>query len=374
MSGIYIHIPFCNKACHYCNFHFSTNLSLIEAMTDAICKEIALRANNWKDSIKTIYLGGGTPSLLRHEMLAKIFETIHNNFDTNNLTEITLEANPEDITKDKLESFIQVGITRLSIGIQSFDNEKLKWMNRAHTSEQARLTYKLARENGFNNINLDLIYALPDRTKIEFENEIDTLLDLDPAHISLYGLTIEEQTVFGDWEQKKRLRQMPDDLAADEYLIAVRKFKEKGYDHYEVSNFCKPGFESKHNSNYWNSTKYLGIGPGAHSFDGIKRQININNNPKYIKQIISGARYYEIEELTDNQRLNEIIFTGIRTSKGVDLNNIKSAFGDDLLVRKNNFIKQLINKRLATIDNQSLKLTSVGFLTADEIALELIIE
>ncbi|MCP4456957.1 MAG: radical SAM family heme chaperone HemW, partial [Cytophagales bacterium] len=267
MAGIYIHIPYCKKACHYCDFHFSTNLKNREEMVGTIVREINLRQDYLADKpIESIYFGGGTPSILRQNEIKKILDTINETFDMKN-PEVTLESNPDDLSESVLNGFYEVGVNRLSIGIQTFENDRLDFLNRSHNSEQAGQSFNWARMAGFNNISADLIFAIPSESKSfsRFESDLYKLIEYDPEHISLYNLTIESKTVFGNWLTKNKLTPVSEESCARQFELAIELLATAGYEHYEVSNFAKPERYSRHNSSYWKSSLYLGVGPGAHS-------------------------------------------------------------------------------------------------------------
>lgn len=369
MAGIYIHIPFCRQACHYCDFHFSTNLKTQSEMINTIAKEIDDRKTYLNDRIQTIYLGGGTPSLLSADQIRLLMDTIHDQFEVINTAEITLEANPEDLTLSKAKDLFDLGVNRLSIGIQTFDEKKLIWMNRAHSSKEAIHAFENARSAGFQNISLDLIYAIPDHQKEQWEADLAAITDLQPEHISLYGLTVENQTVFGKWEQQNKLVQVPDDEAANQYLFAIEYLKNRGFRQYEVSNFGKEDFHSRHNNAYWSGLPYLGVGPGAHSFNGKSRRFNVRSNPKYLKAVQNGTSYYETEVLSKTQRINEQILTQLRTARGLNLESLNSAMGVELMKLHSDFIQDIIAQGLIEINGGFLSLSPKGFLVADEIAL-----
>ena len=372
MAGIYIHIPFCRQACHYCDFHFSTNLSRKNEMIMAIAKEIENSSEKINDQIHTIYFGGGTPSLLSQEELRLLFATIHQNYEVCNEAEVTLEANPEDLSTENATGFLEAGINRLSIGIQTFENERLKWMNRAHDSTQSSTAVANAREAGFKNISLDLIYAVPEHGQQGWILDLEKTIALNPEHISLYGLTIEPETVFGKWERDQKLVEVPESDAADQYLQAIDLLKKSGFLHYEVSNFGKKGYHSRHNHSYWSGVPYLGFGPGAHSFDGKdQRRFNIRNNAKYIKGINENEAQYETESLSPTQRRNEQILTGLRTAKGIRISDFDYGRKDSFINDHHSFINEMQQKNLVTLDNGHLSLRSHCFLVADEIALRL---
>ena len=374
MAGIYIHIPFCRQACHYCDFHFSTNLKNQSEMIGAICKEIHSNSGYLSEPIETIYFGGGTPSLLSTDQISRVLNQVYKEFEIALSTEITLEANPEDLDKTKCEQLKDIGINRLSIGFQTFENEKLMWMNRAHNSQEAKSSLENARAAGFDNVSLDLIYALPNSGTEHWQSDITQALELDPDHISLYGLTIEDRTVFGKRKIDGQLVELPEEAAAKQYLNAIQMLADSGFQQYEVSNFAKSGYHSRHNNAYWNGVSYLGVGPGAHSYNGQTRQFNIRNNPKYIKSIAHGITYFEVEELTKTQLLNEHILTGLRKVEGISLKKIQSKFDIDLLATYKKTLADFQHQELIKISDDSIHLTSKGFLVADDIALQLFLD
>lgn len=370
MAGIYVHIPFCRQACHYCDFHFSTNLSYQDEMVEGIVRELHLRQDYLGEGVQTIYFGGGTPSILTERQLQKVILAIQKTFSVSAEAEITLEANPEDLTESKLASLKDVGINRLSIGIQTFSDTKLKWMNRAHTAAQAAQAVLLSRKVGFDNISLDLIYAIPGRTTDGWFSDLKQITDLNPDHISLYGLTVEHATVFGNWKEKGKFNEVPEEKAAEQYLSSIAMLKEKDYDQYEVSNFAKDGLQSGHNSAYWSGSPYLGVGPGAHSFNGSTRQFNVRNNMRYLSSLHNGSDFYEMEKLTLTQQMNEHILTQLRTVKGVDTVSFERKFGHNLFQEFSSTLKMLKHKGWITVNDQKFSLTPTGFLLADEIALK----
>ncbi len=371
MAGVYIHIPFCKQACHYCDFHFSTNLTSRNEMVKAIALELDARKDYLQDPIETIYFGGGTPSLLSKDEIQSLLKSIYKSFNISADVEITLEANPEDLTSMYSIDMCQLGINRLSIGIQTFDNERLRWMNRIHSSDQSREAVQNARDAGFKNISLDLIYAIPDHNQTDWEKDLKNIIGINPEHISLYGLTIEDRTVFGKWEQENKLIQVQEDDAAKQYLFAIEYLKDAGYMQYEVSNFSKKGFHSKHNNAYWNDIPYLGVGPGAHSFDGTSRRFNIRNNAKYMKAIAANSIYWEEEVLSDLQLINEKILTQLRTIQGINLEQLNRQLETNLEILHKDFLTEMESKGLLNLADGYLKLTPEGFLVADEVALKL---
>ena len=373
MSGIYIHIPFCRKACHYCNFHFSTQMQHLDAFVDALIKEIALQENYLNSPIETLYFGGGTPSLLQQAHLDKIVNTLHKHFNLSDLKEFTLEANPDDLTYHKIIELARTPVNRLSIGIQSFRNQDLQWMNRAHTAAQADFSVKCAQDRGFENITIDLIYSIPGLSERDWLENIRKAVDMQVQHISAYSLTIEPKTAFGHQLAKQELRPVDDHTSGTQFIALVHELNRCGFEQYEVSNFCLPGMQSKHNSAYWLGKKYLGVGPSAHSFDGATRQWNVASNPLYVKGWMTGVPEFEIETLDDRTQLNEYLMTRLRTSWGIDLDHIRNAFGVDLWQTENDYLLQLLQDGLMVKENSTLTLTTQGLLQADRIASELFI-
>jgi oxygen-independent coproporphyrinogen-3 oxidase len=375
MAGIYIHIPFCRQACHYCDFHFSTNLDNRAAMTAAIATELALQRNYLSGQvINTIYFGGGTPSLLSTEELRMIQSVIVENFEVMANAEVTLEANPDDLTFQKLLDLRQAGFNRLSIGVQSFDNEVLQYLNRAHSADEAVKSINASRQAGFRNISLDLIYAIPGQHPDIWKQNIKQALLLSPEHISSYSLTIEKKTAFGNWYEKGKLIPVEDDAAAAQLELLVEELDQAGYEQYEVSNFSKPGFQSQHNSSYWRQQKYLGVGPGAHSYNGDSRQFNVKNNSLYIQSLLVGKIHFEHEILSHADRVNEYLLTTLRTSWGADLKFLSNDLRCDIVKLSSAYIESLIKNELATIENNFLKLTRRGKLLADKISSDLFLE
>jgi oxygen-independent coproporphyrinogen-3 oxidase len=372
MAGIYIHIPFCQQACYYCDFHFSTNRQSQLDICNAISQELEIQKDYLNsESVETIYLGGGTPSILQEQELALIFESIQKKYSVINTAEITLEANPDDLTIVKLRALKKMGINRLSIGVQSFDDVVLKFLNRSHTSGQARKCIESARDAGFSNISVDLIYAIPDHDADSLKKDLDCLLKLSPEHISAYSLTIEEKTVFGKWHQTKKLTPTSEDENANQFELVLNTLTSAGYDHYEISNYSRPGFISNHNSNYWRQKKYLGIGPSAHSFDGTTRQVNVSNNHTYLKSIRQNRIPATQEILTREEHINEYIMTSLRTSWGCDLNYLKSTHQYDLLTNQMAYINTAIEQGWITMNQNILRLTRAGKMHADKIASDL---
>ena len=371
MAGIYLHIPFCKQACTYCNFHFTTSLRFKKELVDAIIKEIDLQKDFLQgESITTIYFGGGTPTLLSIDEGAALLDKIRQVFVVEQRAEITLEANPDDLTIKKLVAWKSMGINRLSIGIQSFFDEDLAWMNRAHTAKEAIDNLHLAK-NEFDNISIDLIYGSPLLTDEQWEKNVATALSYQVQHLSCYALTVEEKTPL----HKQILSQKKQDIDADkqarQFLLLMKWLRQAGYEHYEVSNFAKPGFRSRHNSSYWQGKKYLGLGPSAHSYDGIVRKWNVANNTKYINAIEKGIVENETEVLTEIQKLNEYIMISLRTMEGMDLEKIRSIWGEDKITAMEKKLSILKKSNLLHQKDSIIQLTDEGMLMADGIASDL---
>lgn len=373
MAGLYVHIPFCKQACHYCDFHFSTDTGTRLDLVNALARELALQKDYPAEEINTIYLGGGTPSLLNRRELDILFDAIQTHFALAPNTEITLEANPDDLTKGKLEEFRALGVNRLSIGIQSFNDDLLKYLNRLHDANAARRCLEDVREAGFNSISVDLIYAIPGMSQKTWEETLQEALYFMPEHISSYGLTIEAGTVFGNWRKRGKFRPMDEENSAQQFEMLMATLLHSGYEHYEISNFCKPGLYSRHNSSYWMQTRYLGIGPSAHSYNGDSRQFNIRNNALYIRSIKEGIIPFDREILTRENKINEYILTTLRTKWGCDLDFLKRRLNDDLLSRCRGYLTQLQQNGHLTIENGTLLLSSKGKLLADKIAEDLMV-
>ncbi len=371
MAGIYVHIPFCRQRCTYCDFHFSTTFSSYRFdMVKAICTEIEVRKNDLAGKqLQTIYFGGGTPSLLSEDELVLILDTIHANVEVTPNAEVTLEANPDDITQEQLEVWKQHGVNRLSIGIQSFRKQDLEWMNRAHSVGEAMNCIQLAQSAGFDNLTVDLMYGLPDLSTEEWEEQILTVVNNGVRHISAYCLTIEEKTALHHWVKSGRLTTPDEDVQSEQFMQLLKTLEAHGYEQYEVSNFAKPGSRAVHNSNYWKGEWYLGIGPSAHSFNGTSRRWNVSNNITYIKGIQSGNHAFEIEELSTENQFNERLLTGLRTVYGVEREQLRSIreFPDDFESR----LEQLKDAGWITDENGWIYTTKEGKLRADYIASEL---
>lgn len=375
MSGIYIHIPFCRQACNYCDFHFSTSLKNKEAIVNAILQEMDSRKNYLTDKhLKTIYFGGGTPSLLSERELFLIFEKIYKLYDVSRDAEITVECNPDDLSDEKLKELKRAEVNRLSIGLQSFNDDELKWMNRAHNAAQSEASVKRAQDKGFENITIDLIYGSKFGTLSNWKQTLEKAISLGVPHISSYNLTIEPKTKLGHDFQHQKEKAIDDEQSSEMFLEMIDRLERNGFVHYEISNFGKEGFFSLHNSNYWRGEHYIGVGPSAHSFDGTSRQWNVANNNLYVKYISEKSdKYFEKEVLSETERFNEYILTSLRTIWGVDKNYLQQQFSADVL----NAFDEAIRKHIAT-GNVMLKdnyytLSNKGKLMADGIASNLFI-
>lgn len=373
MAGIYLHIPFCKQACTYCDFHFSTLLKNKPELVKAICKEIELRKDYLATKkIESIYFGGGTPSLLSKEELQNIFTTLSNYFVWDKQIEITLECNPDDLTKEKLQELKSTGINRLSIGLQSFNDEELKWMNRAHTAEESETCVKLAQNIGFDNITIDLIYGSKFQTIESWKQTLQKAIDLNVQHISSYNLTVEKKTKLGIDVLKGKEKEVDDEKSAEQFLIMIEMLEKNGFIHYEISNFAKTGFIAVHNGNYWKGEKYLGLGPSAHSFNGNTRQWNVANNNTYIKALNEDGAYFEIENLTPENRYNEYVLTGLRTIWGCDIAYIQNNLGAEYV---KHFVDEIEKQNISLYEKENTvyRLTKKGRLLADKIAMDLFV-
>ena len=372
MAGIYIHIPFCKQACFYCDFHFSTSLKRKEEMLQAILSELQLRKNELEDElIETIYFGGGTPSLLTSEEIAAIFEVIYSNYTVIESPEITLEANPDDLSESKIIALSNSPINRLSIGIQSFFEDDLQFMNRAHTAEESKNCLSVAMRY-FDNITIDLIYGVPNMSNKKWKENLKIAFDFGVPHISSYALTVEKNTALHNFIKKGKVPPVNEQQALEQFNILVSETEKQGFVHYEISNFGKPAYFSKHNTSYWLGKKYLGIGPSAHSFNGKQRSWNISNNAKYIKSINNKTLPLEFEELSMNNRFNEYIMTGLRTIWGIDLDKIENDFGKIYLNELIKSTQEYIEKGLLKITSENkLVTTNKGKFLADGIASDL---
>lgn len=368
MAGIYIHIPFCKQACRYCDFHFSTNTEYLDQMIQMIGKEIKLRANYLKGvSVETIYFGGGTPSLLPSRWIGYLLRNIYETFDLD-LKEVTLEANPDDLSEENLSAWKELGINRLSLGIQSFDEEVLRFYNRAHTAEESHLAIEKARSAGFSKFSMDLIYGFPSSNHDTWTKDLNLALAQNPGHLSCYGLTIEPKTALGHWTEKGKFTPAPEDFVAEQFEILQDLTEQAGYEQYEISNFSLPGHRALHNTSYWLGKPYLGLGPGAHSFDGQNRGENPRNNPSYIRLLQEDQIPFQIDILDEQDRLNEYLLTALRTSWGIDLLWVKERYGVDLKAERSAALAQMESAGWLLWKDNTLSLSRSGKLIADSIA------
>lgn len=371
MAGIYVHIPFCKQACHYCNFHFSTSLRHRDEMVAAICKEIDLQQDFLTDKkLTTIYFGGGTPSLLETSEINQILERLSQNYTWEDNIEITLEANPDDITSDKVSKLKAGGVNRLSIGIQSFIDTELLASNRAHNSNESLRAVQICQDAGIDNLSIDIIYGMPGSTQETWQYNIDKALELDVDHISSYALTVEPKTALEHMVKKGGIHLPEEIVVSRQYLQLIHSLTTAGYDHYEISNFAKPQKYAVHNTNYWRSVPYLGLGPSAHSYQPTFRQWNINNNAKYIESISQGIVPLEREQTKYADQFNEYIMTRLRTMWGIDLVELENTFSSQLSNVHRDIAEYVESQHVILIDNH-YRLTPEGRLLADRIASDL---
>ncbi|WP_311136652.1 radical SAM family heme chaperone HemW [Hymenobacter cellulosilyticus] len=356
MAGIYLHIPFCKQACHYCDFHFSTSMGLKTSLVEALVRELEIRRDYLGPAatLETIYFGGGTPSLLTEAELHTLFEAIYRHFAVSPQVEITLEANPDDLTPTKLRELAASPINRLSIGLQSFHEPHLRLMNRAHSAQESTLAVRHAQDAGFENISVDLIYGVPAPDHRLWEQDMAAAFALNVPHLSCYALTIEPDTVFGRRLRKGSFAAPPDDFVAQQFEMLLTSLPMQGYEQYEISNFCRPGRESRHNSNYWRGVPYLGLGPSAHSFNGSSRQYAVANNPQYVSSVLErGVVPATVETLSPTDRANEYLMTSLRTSRGCDLDYLHHTLGTDLRTGRAAYLRELEHNGWATVRGPS---------------------
>lgn len=368
MAGLYIHIPFCKQACHYCDFHFSTQLTHKAALLKALSTEIGLRSATCSHTIETIYFGGGTPSILESSEIADLIYQVRTHYDVIDNPEITIEANPDDLTPAVLQAFSEASINRLSIGIQSFDDRELTMMNRVHNADQAHRALKAA-STFFKNISIDLMYGMPDSSELSWQKNIKQALSYGFPHISSYALTIEPKTALDHFVKKEVITPLEEEKVHAQFDVLVDMLHANQYVHYELSSFGKEGYFSKNNTAYWKGKTYIGIGPSAHSFDGQKRSWNVSNNAKYIQSLEKQIRPFEEEVLTKVDQYNEYIMTGLRTMWGVSLQEIHNRFGESYAQYLLKHSKRYVNEELIYWDqNQHLKTTPKGRFLSDGIA------
>jgi len=368
MAGIYFHIPFCKTHCHYCDFHTSCRLADLPDVMDAEFKELEMRKDYLgSELIDTVYLGGGTPSLLDLHYLSEIRNQVHSLYQVSSDAEWTLEANPDDLEQKYLFDLQKAGFNRISIGTQSFDENILSYLNRRHNAQQSVRSVILAREAGFQNISVDLIYGIPGLSKEAWERSVDMVIDLNVEHLSAYHLTYHEGTVLYQRLRDGKLREVPDEISLEQYHYLIHALKDAGYEHYEVSNFAKPGYFSRHNSAYWRERKYLGIGPSAHSYDGVSRQWNIRSNQQYVSLINSGKMYYDKENLSEIDRYNDYIITSLRTIWGIDQRRIFENYSKQLTEHFQAALKKYQKTDFLYEENFVIRLSEEGIFVSDRI-------
>lgn len=373
MAGLYIHIPFCTKRCLYCDFFSNTEMKYKEPYLSAVIRELELRKDYLEgEPVETIYFGGGTPSQLQAADFNRIFEAIHRLFDVSPCAEITLEANPDDMTPGYVAGLQTLPFNRVSMGVQSFKEEDLRFLNRRHNREQALLAVDLCKKNGLENISVDLIYGLPGQTLEEWKQNLDTVISLDIPHISAYHLIYEEGTALYKLKEAGKITPVDEDLSVALFTSLIDQLTANGYLHYEISNFARPGMLSRHNSSYWIGKKYLGIGPSAHSYNGQNRQWNISSLPGYLQAIDKGVPDIEIENLDINTRYNDFIITGLRTMWGIKFNEIQQQFGKDKLIYCQKQAAPYLKQGLLIEKGDTLTLSRNGIFISDSIMSDLL--
>jgi oxygen-independent coproporphyrinogen-3 oxidase len=370
MAGIYVHIPFCKSKCNYCNFLSVASLKFINDYIDALIIEIINKKHFFDNNciVQTIYFGGGTPSLLKITYVEKILNSIKNNFKVYENAEITFEMNPDDVNDLYLKSLRKIGINRLSIGCQSFNDIELEYLGRKHSAEKAFYSVVMAKKYGFENISIDIIYGLPEKISCNPEINLEKIKELNVKHISAYSLTMEKNTILSNKVKKGIMLSPNEDVAADNFIFYMKELKKMGYMHYEISNYASPNYQSKHNSAYWENIPYLGVGAGAHSFNLFERCINTSNISNYIKCVNQDTEYSDKEILTENDKYNEYVMTSIRTSKGIDINYIKNNFDKKFLIYFLKNIVQFVDNKHVLFDNSKYILSDTGKLWCDKIS------
>ena len=373
LSGIYIHIPFCKKACHYCDFHFTTNMTHIKRMTDSICKEINIRKKEFSGNYNSLYFGGGTPSVLAISEMKQIIDQISKYTKPSQLSEVTVEINPEDVTETLLRGYRELGVNRLSIGVQSLNDHILNWMNRSHNKEKALQSVLLAKKMGFENVSVDFIYGIPGYPNRDIKKELSNLLSTKPFHISCYHFTIEDKTYFGKLKKQKKLREIRDTRSEEEFKIIAQLLDSNQYVHYEISNFSLQGKSSQHNKNYWKKNNYLGFGPSAHSYQFPYRSWNVSSNAQYIQQVSSNTFHPQKEELSEIDHFNELIMLGLRTNEGVELSEALKFLNENNRNDFNAKIDRFLHEGLIKIKNKNLVMNKEKWLLSEFISRELFI-
>lgn len=373
MAGLYIHIPFCAKRCLYCDFFSNTEMKYKEPYLAAVIRELELRKEYiGGEAIETIYFGGGTPSQLQTEDFCRIFEAIIRLFEVTPDAEITLEANPDDMTPEYVAGLATLPFNRVSMGVQSFKEEDLSFLNRRHNPMQAIRAVQLCKANGLNNISIDLIYGLPGQTLEEWNRNLDTAISLDIPHISAYHLIYEEGTALFRLKEAGKISPVEEEVSVALFTTLIDRLKATGYQHYEISNFARPGMISRHNSSYWTGKKYIGIGPSAHSYNGESRQWNVSSLPAYLRGIENGSPDTEIEKLDMNTRYNDFIITGLRTMWGVKLDDIQQQFGQDRLFYCQKQAAPYLKQGLLIQKDDTLTLSGEGIFISDGIMSDLL--
>ena len=373
MAGIYLHTPFCKRRCIYCDFFSTTQSEKKPAYVHALCQELDMRKNYLEgEDIETIYLGGGTPSQLTQEELEKIFSALYNIYKVKEDAEITLEANPDDLTPEYVHMLRSLPINRISMGIQTFQEETLKLLHRRHTAQQAIEAFQRCREAGFQNISIDLMYGLPGETLYTWKEDLQQAIALRPEHISAYHLIYEEGTALWKLREQHQVEEADEDLSVTLFRTLIDELTHAGYEHYEISNFCLPGLHSRHNSSYWTGKKYLGCGPSAHSFNGTSRQWNVASLDKYIHAIQQGKLDYEIEELDIYTRYNDYVITTIRTHWGMSLSQLRTTYGEDLYRYCLRMAKPHLEQGVLEMKEDTFKLTKEGNFISDGIMSDLL--
>jgi len=372
MAGIYIHIPFCKRRCIYCDFFSTTQSEKKAEYVHALCQELEMRKDYLGgEEIETIYLGGGTPSQLSQEELEEIFLYIYKVYQVSPQAEITLEANPDDLTQEYVSMLRKLPFNRISMGIQTFQEETLKLLHRRHTARQAIEAFRRCREAGFQNISIDLMYGLPGETLDTWKQDLQQAIDLQPEHISAYHLIYEEGTTLWNLREENKVQEAEEELSLALFKTLIDKLTKAGYEHYEISNFCMLGLHSRHNSSYWTGKKYLGCGPSAHSYNGVSRQCNISSLDKYIEGIRANQPEFEIEELDLNTRYNDFVLTTIRTCWGMPLSQLRTTYGETLYNYCLRMAKPHLEQGVLEIVGETLKLTPQGIFISDGIMSDL---
>lgn len=372
MAGIYIHIPFCKQRCRYCAFFSSTKYSMREKYIDTLCREIEMRHLYIKGIIDTIYIGGGTPSTLNREELQRVTDAIEENFTISDEAERTIECNPDDLTPEYLAMLRELKFNRISMGVQSFDDKMLNRLGRRHDAERARKAVEDARAAGFDNISIDLMFALPSSTKDSWRYDLERAIALRPTHISAYNLTYEEGTPLYNALRRGDFAELSEEENLEQFTMLIEAMELAGYRHYEISNFALPGYESRHNSSYWHDIPYLGCGAAAHSYNGTSRQWNISNIDAYIENIENDTPYFEAEELSKSESYNDAILTRLRTSDGIPVDWIKERFGEELYRYMIRCATPHIKRGVMKEEEGHLRLTRDGIFISDAIIRDLI--